>query len=144
MIWRKILKYIRKRKLTWCVEDDDEELSFKEDAENEERPLLLFGESVKSKQSTIDITLHFHEIFQFKKSKPIVPNKGEASGGWSAWTRGCVVQAEAPEAEVKSSVPVESGEKKKSIYWFHEKFWNFDIAYPEMTLEYVSYSRKKY
>ena len=38
-----------KRKLTWCVEDDDEELSFKEDAENEERPLLLFGESVKSK-----------------------------------------------------------------------------------------------
>ena len=27
--------------LTWCVEDDDE------DAENEERPLLLFGESVK-------------------------------------------------------------------------------------------------
>ena len=31
---------------SWCVvEDDDEGLSFNEEAENEERPLLLFGES---------------------------------------------------------------------------------------------------
>ena len=51
--------------LTWCVEDDDEELSFKEDAENEERPLLLFGESVKSKQSTIDTHFIFTKFFQF-------------------------------------------------------------------------------
>ena len=45
--------------LTWCVEDDDE------DAENEERPLLLFGESVKSKQSSIDTHFIFTKFFQF-------------------------------------------------------------------------------
>ena len=49
--------------LTWCVEDEDEGLSFREDAENEERPLLL-GESGKkvNKQSTFRL-IHFHGNF---------------------------------------------------------------------------------
>ena len=107
--------------LTWCVEDDDE------DAENEERPLLLFGESVKSKQSSIDWHTSFSQKFcNLKKNyKPSIPNKGEASGGWSAWTRGCVVQAEAPEAEVKSSVPVESGTKKEKNILISRKILRF-------------------
>ena len=55
--------------LTWCVEDDDE------DAENEERPLLLFGESVNVNKVPLTLTLFSRNFFNFKKVSVVYPIK---------------------------------------------------------------------